>query len=272
MGFVGWVTGNPNPEPSMSSTSHLGWLKVPPAGTPQPWELGEGLFSQPCTKPQPSCFLCLPRSSSLQPGKKRGQREPKSSPSHPFPPAGSAQAVRSLECSHRASAHAKGSCALPACPCQALGTRPSPSQPVEFGFHSTEETPTGDPSPAAAPAKLSIPPAPPGASWAGLVQWEHLHACGDNSSSFHGTASRCPRDERAAPKPQINSAFAAQEELPLIQRAAQEPPRTSPQGEHLWDRATSFCAGVTSFTRFLSLGAEGRAWVFILLWMKTGKL
>lgn len=51
----------------------------------------------------------------------------------------------------------------------------------------------------------------------------------------------CHRDERAALKPQINFAFAAQEKLLLIQCATQKPPETLPQGYHLWDRITSFC-------------------------------
>lgn len=60
LGFVGWGTGNPNPEPG-TSISHLGCLKVPPAGTQQRWELGAGLFSQLCSQPQPSCSIAAAR-------------------------------------------------------------------------------------------------------------------------------------------------------------------------------------------------------------------
>lgn len=84
-----------------------------------------------------------------------------------------------------------------------------------------------------------------------FVQCEHLDACSENFSLFHHG------DERAALKPQINCAFAAQEKLLLILCTTQEPPKTFPQGYHLWDGITSFGAGVRGVSMSVLLGARG---------------
>lgn len=132
-------------------------------GHSSPGNSGQGSFLSSATKPQPSCFVCLPRSSWLQPGKK-GQREPKSFPSAPSLPR-SARAVRSLEYSHRAFVNTTGRReprALPHCipnPFfffgKALGMWPSPSQ---FGVYPIDKT--SQPSCSSCQAERSPQPLP----------------------------------------------------------------------------------------------------------------